>query len=287
MIQTIRQITVRLAQETDRHALANLLHFETHIHRHLDWRQPLDWLGSQPFLVASQDERVTGALICPPDPPQVAWLRLFACASGASLEATWHELWDAARNILHETDPQISAAAIPLQGWFRRLVTASGFENTHQVVVLAWNSSTRLQPFHQPDVLVRPMNYDDLPVVTEIDHQSFPPIWQNSFECLETAYRQAAIATVAAVEDRLVGYQISTATTLGGHLARLAVLPLAQGRGLGTALVMDLLAQFQARGARSVTVNTQKQNQASLSIYQRTGFRLTGEEYPVFERQPG
>jgi ribosomal protein S18 acetylase RimI-like enzyme len=70
---------------------------------------------------------------------------------------------------------------------------------------------------------------------------------------------------------------------MGGHLARLAVLPDFQGMGIGSALVQDLLWYFRRRGAQRVTVNTQKDNLASLAVYRKAGFFLTGEEYPVFQ----
>ena len=44
------QLPVRTARPDDRQALANLIHFEVYVHRHLDWRHPLDWLGCQPYL---------------------------------------------------------------------------------------------------------------------------------------------------------------------------------------------------------------------------------------------
>jgi ribosomal protein S18 acetylase RimI-like enzyme len=124
---------------------------------------------------------------------------------------------------------------------------------------------------------------EDLKAVRVIDAAAFVPIWQNSQAYLEIAFRQASIATVAEQSGALVGYQISTATPMGGHLARLAVLPFHQGRGLGYALLHDLLTQFSRRGARSISVNTQKDNLASLALYKKAGFRLTGEEYPIYQ----
>jgi ribosomal protein S18 acetylase RimI-like enzyme len=106
---------------------------------------------------------------------------------------------------------------------------------------------------------------------------------QNSLTYLEIAFRQAAVATVAEYEGQLVGYQISTGTPIGGHLARLAVLPHLQGKGIGYALLYDLLNQFTRRGARTITVNTQKDNLASLSLYRKSGFQMTGEEYPIYQ----
>jgi ribosomal protein S18 acetylase RimI-like enzyme len=70
---------------------------------------------------------------------------------------------------------------------------------------------------------------------------------------------------------------------MGGHLARLAVLPDFQCRGIGYCLLYDLLSQFYRRGARSVTVNTQNDNLASIAVYEKIGFRATGETYPIYQ----
>src|SRR5690554_3215408 len=128
---------LRSAIEEDRSRLANLLHFETHVHRHLDWRRPLDWLGRSPFLVAEQSGRILAALACPPDPPRVAWIRLFAVMTRIDIAAAWQALWGEARQILASSEAQ-QAAAIPLNEWFAQELRATQFEHTHNVVVLNW-----------------------------------------------------------------------------------------------------------------------------------------------------
>jgi ribosomal-protein-alanine N-acetyltransferase len=167
--------------------------------------------------------------------------------------------------------------------WFEDLLINSAFEWTHSITMLNWeNQALGEAPIHS-SVNVRPMTLDDLVTVQKVDEASFTPIWQNSLPYLELAFRQAAIASIAEKDGRLVGYQISTTTQVGGHLARLAVDPQLQGQGIGRLLLHDLLAQFIGRGANNVTVNTQKDNIASLSLYRRMGFKLSGEEYPVYQ----
>lgn len=274
---------VRQATAKDLQKLANLIHFETYVHRHLDYRPPLDWFGNEPFLVMEQSNAITGALACPPDPPQVAWIRLFAASSHAMLTSAWRNLWGEALTELLHSHRARWAAAIPMQNWFNELLAEGGFEQTHSIVMLSWESSQLSALQITSEVNIRPMTLDDLIQVQKIDEAAFPPIWQNSQAYLELAFRQASIATVAEFDDILAGYQISTATPLGGHLARLAVEPKYQGRGVGHRLLDDLLTQFVRRGARTVTVNTQKDNHASLALYQRLGFEMTGEEYPVYQ----
>ena len=277
------QITVHPAEDGDRQYLANLIHFGAYVHRHLDWRPPLDWIGQSPFLVARRNDEIVGALACPPDPPNVAWVRLFAVAHGVSTENIWEELWPKASLQLSDLVGLLKVAAIPLHGWFHTLLESSQFDSSHKVVVLSWKRQERAPAQLNTFTNLRPMLLDDISAIELIDAAAFGGVWQNSQSCLEIAFRQSAIATVIEVNGKLIGYQISTTTQLGGHLARLAVLPDHQGTGIGYALLDDMLSQFERRGVRSVTVNTQHDNHISLSLYQKARFRLTGEEYPVYE----
>jgi ribosomal protein S18 acetylase RimI-like enzyme len=177
----------------------------------------------------------------------------------------------------------IHIAAIPLQEWFRSLLEYSQFRQTHNIVLLSWERGSCLPSPQGSPVIIRPMNVVDLPAVAKVDWAAFGKIWQNSPESLRLAFNQAAVATVAEDARGLVGYQISTASPMGGHLARLAVIPDAQGNGIGYQLVYDVLTQFEQRGAMRVTVNTQEDNASSLSLYKKARFRRTGEKYPVYE----
>lgn len=283
MIANLRQNTVRSVSEDDRQRLANLVHFEAHIHRHLDWRSPLDWVGNYPYLVVERNGDILAALACPPDPPDVAWIRLFAVSSEISVEKAWEELWPIAQGQLAESTAQISAAAIPLQHWFRKVLEENNFVHTNNVVVLTWKGGALPEVAKPAAAMIRLMNYDDLTQVEMVDTVAFGNVWQNSQSCLEVAFRQASIATVAEISGEVAGYQISTITAMGGHLARLAVKPKFQGLGVGYALVCDMLSQFERRNVGNVTVNTQDDNMISLSLYQKAGFSRSGEKFPVFQ----
>lgn len=277
------QLCVREATDQDSHGIARLIHYEIHVHRHLDWRPPLEWIGYQPYLVVESERQLLAALACPPDPPGVAWIRLFACASQLAARTAWTELWPRAREALAGNAAPVQAAVIPLQAWFYSLLEHSEFVFTHKVVVLSWSGSDLPAANPAAGVRIRPMRTQDLPAVEGVDHAAFTPIWRNSLASLEIAFRQAVDATVAEVGGEILGYQLTSATTAGWHLGRLAVVPPRQGQGIGYALLRDLLLRARTRGFGQLTVNTQHNNQASLALYQKAGFRLTGEVYPVFE----
>ncbi len=275
-------MNIRTATETDRQSLANLIHYEVYVHRHLDWRPPMDWIGQQPCLVQERGGRICAALICPPDPPEIAWIRLFAASQDIALEEAWNILWASALEQLNTLAcPPI--AAIALRPWFQTLLEQTGFDQTQEIISLVWErgKNTGKSPVH--GVNIRSMSDEDLLTVHELDSIAFGLLWRISLNTLSSAYQQASLATVVEMNGQLVGYQISTAGPMGGHLARLAVLPSYQGNGIGSALVQDVLEKFEQRGAYRVTVNTQRDNLSSLSVYEKAGFRLTDEIYPVYQ----
>ncbi len=276
-------LAVRPAEEGDYHLLANFLHYERHIHRHLDWRAPLEWLGSQPFLLAEVGEKPVGVLACPPDPPGIAWVRLF-CASEDRISPSlaWAALLEGAKALLAAQTGQL-LAAIALNDWFEDLLIGSGFEHPQNIVVLEWRGNLPQGRPVSAGVSIRKMALADLPAVEEVDRLAFHPLWRNSLDALTLAYSQSALSTVAETSQGIVGYQISTSVPLSGHLARLAVHPDAQRQNIGHALVHDLLTYFKREGAWRVTVNTQSDNYASLSLYEKIGFVRTDGAFPVYQ----
>jgi ribosomal protein S18 acetylase RimI-like enzyme len=274
-------LSIRSAHRDDRRQIANLIH-EPRVHRHLDWRPPLDWIGHEPFLVGENDRDLVAVLACPPDPPDIAWIRLLAVSADADPQEAWSSMWAIAREKLTHLDGVV-AAAIPLHDWFLNLLVGSGFTQASTVIMLEWNPSDLPPGRSTSPVSLRTMSFDDIQTVEHLDNLAFNRLWCNSSTSLELALRQAAVAVVAEIEGQIVGYQISTANHMGGHLARLAIHPDFQGEGIGYSLVRDLLKQFEMRGAKRVTVNTQKDNIASLALYKKANFHTTGEKFPVYQ----
>ncbi len=252
-------------------------------HQHLDWFEPLELLGQRFFLLALDINELVGCLACTPECPRVAWVRLFASAGGRPLHRVWDRLWSSTEAAVMLCGVSV-VAVLPTADWLPSLLDRSRFEHLHDVVLLEWPG--RVQPPAAAPAVgsLRPMQPSDLADVTQADARAFAPLWQLSRPSLEAAVAQAAAASVIEVEGRAVGYQISTASALGAHLARLAVDPVYQGRGLGSALVADALRSLVRLGYSRVTVNTQSDNGPSIKLYARLGFRQTGQAYPVYRK---
>jgi ribosomal protein S18 acetylase RimI-like enzyme len=274
-------IQVRHAEMQDRQMISDLIFYQNHAHRHLDWRSPLDWLGSPHFWLMEENGRALAALACPPDPPGAAWIRLFTFGWGISASEAWNALWSAASAELAQSDGA-QAGVIAMQGWMRELMSHSDFSFAHNIVMLEWRGRPALPPSLPAGVILRPLTRDDLPAVEEVDADAFDSMWHISRQNLERAFAQTMVADVIEARGRIVGYQLSTGKSGGAHLARLAVRKEAQGFGFGSALVANLILQLRRRGAELISVNTQHDNRASLTLYRKFGFERTGEEYPVY-----
>jgi len=271
---------VRPANLDDHQKLSNLIFFESRLHRHLDWRSPLEWLGD-PFYWALDDGRqITAALACPMEATGIAWVRLFVHAGNWSAENAWNLLWQTARAEIAQAGGA-RVAAIAMQPWLQQILTASDFKNIQQIVMLEWS----YQPWAGSEaqgVRIRRMIEADLPDVERTDAASFDPLWQNSLVTLHKAFEQSLFATVAENADGIIGYQLSTGSGQRAHLARLAVRSARQGRGVGRALLGDLFAKLVNNSVFKLSVNTQSDNAVSLNLYQKMGFIRTGEQYPVY-----
>lgn len=271
---------VRTADLSDHQQLSNLIFFENRIHRHLDWRSPLEWLGAPYYWALEEGRQITAALACPTEVDGIAWVRLFVYTGHWSPEDAWDLLWETARETIRRAGGA-TVAAIAMQPWFQNVLANSSFENRQHIVMLDWQSQP-WTPAQVDGVLIRRMAEADIPEVTRVDNAAFEPLWHNSLDTLQRAFSQALIATVAETEQGIIGYQMTTGHGPRAHLARLAVDPGLQGRGIGRALVSDLFAYLTRTGTTRLSVNTQSDNRVSLKLYKSMGFIRTGEEYPVY-----
>jgi ribosomal protein S18 acetylase RimI-like enzyme len=273
-------LQVRQATLADQQQIAHLMFFEPRVHRHLDWRAPLDWLGASHYWVLEEDGHTLAALACPQDPPGIAWIRLFVSSSTYSESEAWQSLWTKARTQIFATERPI-VAAIAMQPWFEGLLLENGFILQQAILMFEWNDAPHAPRPLPRGVRIRRMLPTDLPGVVDLDTAAFAPLWRNSFDALQKAHTQAILAAVAESDEGLLGYQISTGNPLGAHLARLAVRPDWQGQGIGAALIGDLIQHTKRRGKSRITLNTQGDNLNSQNLYERMGFVRTGEQYPV------
>lgn len=275
-------LQVRRALPQDHRQISNLIFQESNTHRHLDWRTALEWLGERNYWVLEEHGAILAALACPEDPPDVAWIRLFTHSAHLTGPEAWSALWSVARAEIFSANPRAQVASIVMKQWFQSLLMDSDFERRLNIVLLELKNEEYRPTRINTNIRLRLMREADLHEVTQVDIESFGGFWHNTHDALRRAFLQSFYSTVAENENGMIGYQISTGSLFGVHLARLAVRPEAQSMGAGSTLVADLVQHSGALQAGRLSVNTQDDNAASLNLYKKMGFVRTGEEFPVF-----
>ena len=103
--------------------------------------------------------------------------------------------------------------ALGLSDWFTNLLRRNDFTLHQHIVTLERETAAPLKEIKpNPAVFIRLMQPEDLDRVAEIDQLAFEPIWQNSLSQIKLSYDMAVYATVAEINDQIVGFQISTST---------------------------------------------------------------------------
>ena len=260
-------------------------------HLHLDWRPLAAWLASPELScwVMRTHGRVAAALGAAQKRGGVAWLR-FGLQTGQAPPGTLDELWEALRADLVGRGVALVGILV-LDEWIEMHTPSWGFRQTNAVVTYrrygtaplpAWQRSPEQAQRLPKGLLIRPADQTDLEPVACVDEAAFEPLWQQDLAMLSATSLVAETFTITELNGEVVGYQLSTRSGDVGHLARLAVEPRWQRHGLGWALVADMLNFFHRTGATGVTVNTQQDNLVSQRLYERMGFRPTGNRVPVW-----
>lgn len=120
---------------------------------------------------------------------------------------------------------------------------------------------------------LRPMRLDDIPAVGELEHRLFPiDAWPLHMFFDEFSQPETRHYLVAEDEGSLVGYAgvMSMATT--ADIQTIGVLPECEGRGIGTAMLTELLAEAHRRGALEVMLEVRADNGRARSLYELFGF---------------
>ncbi len=273
---------LRPAAAGDLNALSTFFKGKVNIQHHLDWRTSLEWIGFQPYYLLLRQNEILAVMAAPVDPEGVAWIRVFGAVKEIPPEKLFPILLERCLKDLDRGENRPMLAALGLQDWFKITLETHNFVLRQQIVVLGWDFKLPPEREVPSNLAIRVMTVQDLPAVAAVDKISFKPLWQNSLDALMLAFQKASLASVATLDNRIIGYQISTSTPINTHLARLAVNPEYQRKNIGYALVRDMLVSSLKLNCWQVTVNTQGDNTASLSLYDSLGFTLTGESFPVF-----
>lgn len=266
-----------------RGAVRDLLFRHENVLIHLDWQETDPWMDSSEAItrLAFDGHRLVGALAVSQPVDGAGWMRVVAVHDTADPGVVLPALWEAIKPALLEAGI-VQVAVLLLRDWLGGYVSALGFHPLEDIVTLRRREQPIPSLMLPQGVTIRMLHDDDLARIAAVDRAAFVPPWQMSAQDVYHAARIASFCTVAQVSTQIVGYQLCTVYFDGSHLARLAVLPAMQGRGIGRALVSGAIQHFSARGIPTMTVNTQASNIQSQRVYLRLGFQRNGYDLPVW-----
>ncbi len=211
----------------------------------------------------------------------VAQIHTVACAGRVSLSADVSNLLAVACQYGH------SAGTLPLvyigdTSWLSGVLERYGFQQVNRVIFYE-KEGQEIPSWGNLEVDTRPVNKRDIGSLVALDEAAFESQWRNNAPFFADALSAFPHFVVAVLENRIVGYQFSALYKSEGHLARLAVHPLWQRRGIGTRLLAEAIAFLQRSGARAILLNTQEDNWRAQRLYRRFGFYPTGERLLVWQ----
>jgi ribosomal protein S18 acetylase RimI-like enzyme len=169
--------------------------------------------------------------------------------------------------------------------WLRDLLVGCGY--TVGAQVLSYCHSAQVGPVaSQADVTLRAIAPADILALAELDAQAFLSWWQwpavRLARLLAGGAEGAAMWGLVADEaGQLAGYLLAQPEPPHAVIARLAVCPARQGRGIGTRLLTEALARLAAAGCREVWLSTQEDNLPARRLYERLGFGARGELFSL------
>lgn len=134
------------------------------------------------------------------------------------------------------------------------------------------------QPFPDPlqGIELTRMRRRHLRKVLSIEARVYPRPWSPSLFLSELAQRSSRTYLVARHSGEVVGYAGIMFMGREAHVTNIAVDPDFHGRKVGSRLLLTIVTEAIARGARVVSLEVRTSNQVAQAMYVKFGFSLAG-----------
>lgn len=122
--------------------------------------------------------------------------------------------------------------------------------------------------------IIRPMGLDDLAEVVGLETANQPKPWTEKIFRDELAADNRTY--LVAGDEAVVGFGGVMVIGDEAHITNLLVDPDHRGRGVGRSLTVGLIEAAIAAGARHLTLEVRKRNEAARALYSRLGLAPVG-----------
>lgn len=124
-------------------------------------------------------------------------------------------------------------------------------------------------------MIVRPMTEQDLDEVVEIENTAFSQPWTKQ-GFLDTLRNKDTLYLVAEENGEILGYLGLWQYFEEADITNVAVKSTARRKGVGTALLEEIIKQAEVRGITVLTLEVRKSNEAAIRLYEKQGFQSVG-----------
>ncbi len=122
---------------------------------------------------------------------------------------------------------------------------------------------------------IRKMESGDIPIVSEIERNSFPSPWSElSFRSeLRNPMTECIVADAS---GEIIGYLCVSMVLDEAHLLTFGVSPLWRRRGVGRSMMVYILDMLRGSGIRNLFLEVRPSNQPAIRLYESLGFSRIG-----------
>lgn len=137
----------------------------------------------------------------------------------------------------------------------------------------------------RPDMQVRAMRMEDLPLIDELEAASYDFPWSAGIfrDCLKAGYP----CWVLCVEQVIAGYGVLSMGAGEVHLLNLCIASAFRGRGLGRHLLGRLLEIARWNGAGRMFLEVRPSNPEAIALYQSMDFSEIGRRPRYYPAKSG
>ena len=125
------------------------------------------------------------------------------------------------------------------------------------------------------DLLFSDATEQDAAAIASIEEVSFPVPWTQEM-ILSEMREPLSFFRVVFYQEKVVGYYGFLHIFDELHILNIAVDPTMRGRGVGSALITDLLKKARSLSVRALTLEVRESNAPAIRLYEKFGFKCAG-----------
>lgn len=133
------------------------------------------------------------------------------------------------------------------------------------------------------EIEIRSLREEDIETLARIEAESFSMPW-SAAAFRELLDHPDCFYLVAVADGEVAGGAGYTSLSGEGSIDNVVVAEAYRNRGIGSALVRELLARGEAQGAQAFTLEVRVSNEAAIHLYEKYGFRSEGIRPRFYER---